>query len=168
MEIRPSSLDPDQRSHQRVLLHEQPRTGRAPKAQNAGTGIEGEVETRNAGKSPRLHWNTWTVNVVAGLSPRFWCLLSFAHVDAAVERRQVQVGAASIDRAVDIIIDTDSIPSALWARILNDRLGRRLHLHIKVAEYTPVVCTHFRVGFDALRQSDIDVSIVRSERHRLS
>src|SRR2546422_436246 len=114
MEIRPPSLDSDQRSHQRVLLHEQPRTGRAPKTENAGTGIEGEV-------------------------------------DAAVERRQDQVGAASIDRAVDIIIDADSIRSALWAQILNDRLGRRLHLHIKVAEYAPAVCTHFRVGFDALR-----------------
>src|SRR6266446_3984988 len=48
MEIRPSSLDPDQRSHQRVLLHEQPRTGRTPKTENAGTGIEGKVELTNA------------------------------------------------------------------------------------------------------------------------
>src|SRR5215475_16214328 len=92
-------------------------------------------------------------------------LLALSNINVAVQRSQIEVGAAAVDGSDNgsVCFDTE----AASARSPLNRGGGRLQLDIEIAVYCAVICAHSEVGFCVCRKRDVQIRVLRRKRHRL-
>src|SRR5215510_13489050 len=92
-------------------------------------------------------------------------LLALSNINVAVQRSQIEIGAAPVDGSDQGSVCFDTEAASAWSPL--NRGGGRLQLDIEIAIYRAVICAHFQVGFCIWRKCDVQVRVLGSKRHRL-
>ena len=93
-------------------------------------------------------------------------LLALPDIDVAVQRPQIEIGAAAVDGSGNGSVCFDTEAASAWSPL--NGWGGRLQLDIKIAVYRAVIGAHFQVGFCVWRKRDVYIRVLRYKRHRLA